>query len=341
MNKNSLNERYRWFFIFAFFAILLVPLKNLNFNPSEINEGFYGRSRLISWVAKYRVGVGDRVFEKAIIAKDGWLFYTGEKNINNYQNSIPYSDEELARIQIYLDLATAKYAEEGITLLLVVPPAKHSIYPEFMPDEIPVLGAMSRLDQLVAYLSAHGSARLLDLRPALLEAKHDQQVYYATDTHWNMYGAYIGYREIIDQLGQKNPGLIPHSLDDFTISVTKPAHLDIARLIGASALREEEIDLTPKYKTTVAFREVKLGDRKIMFSSSGNDELPKAVVYYDSFFFSVIPLLGEHFDQAFYVQNYIGGGIWNLVWVDEMKPDIVIVEFSERYIQDIAQLLKP
>ena len=341
MKKNSLNELYPWFFIFAFFAILLVPLKDLNFNPNEIGDGFYGRSRLISFVTDFRLQMGDRVFPKAIVGEDGWLFFTAEKNVDFYQNTQPFTDEELQLIQEHLSAVTARYAAEGIRLLVVVPPSKHSIYPEYYPAEITVLGDKSRLDQLVAYLAEHGDTQILDLRPALLTAKQAQQVYYATDTHWNLIGAFTAYHEIIAELGRTHPSLIPYNLTDFKVSTSSPVLFDIAQNIGSKKWREEKIELTPKDERFATFREIQLGSRKIMFSSTGNEKLPNAVVYYDSFFFTVNPLLGEHFNQAFYVQNFLGGGLWSLAWVDEMKPDIVIVEFSERYIQDIAQLLKP
>ena len=40
---------------------------------------------------------------------------------------------------------------------------------------------------------------MLDLRPALREAKAKEQVYYKTDTHWNWRGAFAAYRVIARQ----------------------------------------------------------------------------------------------------------------------------------------------
>ena len=340
MKKFPFSEVYTWVFIIVFFAMLFVPLKNLNFNPNQINDDFYGRSRLISLTTSFRLMIGDRVFPKSVVGEAGWLFLTAEKSSDIYQNVIPFSDDELAQIQASLDLVTEKYAQEGITLIVVVPPAKQSIYPEFMPDEITVLGDKSRLDQLVAYLSGHGNSQILDLRPALLEAKDAQQVYYSTDTHWNLLGAFTAYQQVIGELGQTYPQLVPYSLSDYEISTSKTEVLDIAQNIGSKNWREEKIEFTPKTERSATFREFLLGQRKILFSATQNEALPSAVVYYDSFFFTVNPFLAEHFEQAFYIQNYTGGGLWTLDWVDDMKPDIVIVEFSERYIQDLPRLLR-
>ena len=79
----------------------------------------------------------------------------------------------------------------------------------------------------------------------------------------------------------------------------------------------------------------------MMLSYIANPNLPDVVVYYDSFFFNVIPLLGEHFQHGLYVQNYTGGGLWNLSWVDEREPDVVIIEFAERYLHDLPDFIDP
>jgi hypothetical protein len=52
-------------------------------------------------------------------------------------------------------------------------------------------------------------------------------------------------------------------------------------------------------------------------------------------------MLGEHFQRGIFVQNFSGGGIWNLSWVDEQQPDVVIIEFAERYLDDLFKFIDP
>jgi len=33
--------------------------------------------------------------------------------------------------------------------------------------------------------------------------------------------------------------------------------------------------------------------------------------------------------------------LWNLSWVDERQPDIVIIEFNERYLEDLPTFISP
>ncbi len=341
MKNTSTPSWYSWLLIFAFFGILIIPLRNLNFNPNQIDSDFYGRARLISAAANFRVRIGDHVFPKAVVGKDGWLFYTAEKNVDDYQNTIPFSTEELARIQQNLDAITEAYAKKGITFLVLIPPSKHTVYPEYMPDEIPVLGSESRLDQLINYLDKNGNTQLMDFRPIFAKAKEEEQIYYATDTHWNEHGAFLAYEEIIKELSLTQSAIQPIPFSAYKINEIKTTTLDIARNIGTTTLKEPKLKLQNQNPLLATFREISVGSRKIMYSSVQDEKLPTAVIYYDSFFFSVIPLLGEHFSQAMYIQNYLGGGLWKLHWVEFNDPDIVIVEFTERYIHDLDKLVKP
>jgi alginate O-acetyltransferase complex protein AlgJ len=284
----------------------------------------------------FRLAIGDRVFPKVLAGQDGWLFFTGEGAIDDYQNTNLFSDEELATIQQNLDALNSYYQKQGITLLILVAPDKHSIYPEYMPTAIPILGVQSRLDQLGAYLKAHSQVKFLDLRSSYSRESQSHQMYYKTDTHWTEYGVYLAYAETLKALG-----LSPHAYSDFTEISIGPKRLDLSTNTGSS-LVEEKFNLKFNFESRATLKTFNLDDgRRVNISYVGDPSLPRAVVYHDSFFFSVIPLLAEHFSQATYIPHFSGGGIWNLSWVDEQKPDYVIVEFSERYLNDLPQLLKP
>ncbi|MBN1303395.1 MAG: hypothetical protein JXA13_03095 [Anaerolineales bacterium] len=340
MQKNFQTGIYPLLFITAFFGLLVLPLRTLQLSPQALEGNFFGREPLIKAVSDFRILIGDRVFAKVVVGKNNWLVFTAEHSASDYQNTIPFTEDELVEIQQSLDALNTSYTEQGIRLLVVIIPNKNTIYPEYVPDEIPVLGKESRLDQLMNYMEANGATAILDLRPTLLEAKPDHQLYYATDTHWNGYGVYLGYREIAGSLSETYPQIVVHPLSDFEIVYTEPGTLDMARNIGTSLLDESQVKLAPQFDTRAVYKTIELSERKLMFSSVPDPELPRAVVYYDSFFNPVIPLLGESFSRAVYIQNFTGGGLWSLSWVDEEQPDIVIIEFSERYLDSLPKLLK-
>ncbi len=338
--SNSMLKKYYPFLLIAvFLGMLLLPLRTLALDPNAIEESFYPRGRLIDLTASLRLLIGDRVFPKVIVGTDGWLVYTAESDIEDYQKADPFTEEELARIQMSLDMLSARYAEQGITLIVIAPPNKNSIYPERVPPQVPILGEQSKLEQLTEYLQKNGQTQLLDLRPALLTAKAEREIYYATDTHWNDYGAYIAYAAIMTELQKTHPNLAPHPMSDYNVVTRAPEPLDLAGNIGTTLYEEAKIQFAPQFENHTTYKNVTVGGRKLMFSHNPDPSLPSMVLYHDSFFFRVIPLLGEHFSNGVYVQNYIAGGLWSLSWVDEQKPDVVIIEMSERYLKDLLLLI--
>ena len=210
-----LKKAYPLIFIGLFLAVLIVPLGNLDLNPQVLESSFFGRLRLIRAVTDLRVAIGDRIFSNGIIGKEGWLFQTSERVIQDYQNDIPFTEKQLAELQQNLDEIAAIFQKQGTALLIVVAPNKSSIYSDYMPSELQLMRPQSRFDQVVQYLNQHGQTQILDLRQELIANRKEQQVYYKTDSHWTEYGAYIAYREILNTLQPAHPELVPRALSDF------------------------------------------------------------------------------------------------------------------------------
>lgn len=331
-----MRDRYSKIVIVAFLGMLLIPLRTLALDPNAIEEAFYPRTRLIAWTSNLRLTIGDRVFPKVIAGDHGWLVYTAEGDLDDYQRADLFSEEALAQFQQNLDALSVNYTERGIELIVVIVPNKNTIYPERVPAALPVLGGESKLDQVSAYLREHGIEQLVDLRPALLAKKAEREVYYATDTHWNDYGAYLAYAALLEEAG-----IAPRLPSDFDAVTREPDLLDLSDIIGATSLPESKVQFAPRFDLRASYKNLNLGGRRLMLSYIPDPSLPDVVVYYDSFFFNVIPLLGEHFQHGLYVQNYTGGGLWNLSWVDEREPDVVIIEFAERYLHDLPDFIDP
>lgn len=336
-----MRERYPFLLIVVFLGMLLIPLRTLAFDPNAIEESFYGRGRLINLTSNLRLKMGDRVFPKLIVGEDGWLIFTGEGDIQDYQRAEAFTEDELAIFQADLDALSANYAARGITLLVVVVPNKNTIYPERVPSQIKVLGTESRLEQVVSYLRVRGQTQILDLRSMLTAAKAEHEIYYATDTHWNGFGSYLAYVSILKELQKTFPNLAPRPASDFKIVEREPETLDLAANIGTTLLPESKIQFVPQFDQKTNYKSINLGGRRLMLSYNADASLPDLVMYYDSFFFTVNPMLGEHFHQGAFVQNYSGGGLWNLSWVDERQPDVVIIEFNERYLEDLPSFISP
>jgi hypothetical protein len=336
---NAACAHYPALFVALFLGLLLIPLIGFRGSLVDFPNTFYGYQALIRAYTSARLFIlKDEIFGDMFARPGSWLAYTGETSMDDYQNAQPFSDEELARIQKNLDGLDARLKQQGIHFLVIIVPGKNTIYPEYMPPQIPVLNAQSRTDQLLAYQKEHGQAQLLDLRPALREARQERQVYYATDTHWNAFGILAGYNTIIQALQSEFPVLRPHTLNDFEVVSRGTGSGDLSKEWVQGFVQEEMIRLEPRYpRKTVQFpltQGTALLPGRMVAVYNPDPALPRAVIYHDSFFNEMIPFLSDHFSWAVYHwafkvdESFVAGE----------KPDIVIFEVTDRYLSRLLTI---
>jgi hypothetical protein len=324
---------------------LYTTTQSLAGGTAQFESNLWGRQFLITSFTKLRLTLGDRVFSQALVCKDGWLEYTKQKNLDSYQNIIAYPPKALKNTQQKLQEFYEELHKRNITLILVIPPNKATIYPDKLPNEIQKINAQSKLDAFAAYLQQHGPPVLVDLRPALLNGRKERDVYYKTDTHWNLYGIFIGYTEIMKELSKTYPQLAPKSMKDFKITSGQSYLHDIPRIIGATNLLEPVIGLSPREKGN-DLRWVTLNDDKtvpLQISTTPKENLPTLLMYVDSFGIQMKDLVAPHFRKATFISiisQYPDA--LSLKTIDIIKPDIVIVEVVERYfnVQILDTFLK-
>jgi len=289
------------------------------------------RNTLIRAVALSRFhGMSADTNGSVIIGKDGWLFYRpdGDRDLISFRGMNPLSEEELTAWQTLLEKRNAWLASRGIPLLVVMPPDKQTIYPEYLPPEYERVRPQSRLDQLVERLrQTHSPVQFLDLRSALLAAKPTGILYHLTDTHWNDSGAFVGYRVIISAVKAMLPkwNIIPRTRDDF---VKGPVHReigDLARMMDMpDQYRDQGFELTGKIPFAIP---ADLMNRQAFVIQDLNDpKKPSLVFYHDSFGIGLAPMLGPHFGRIAYAYFYE----MNPAFILKEKPDLVIDEFLER-----------
>lgn len=268
-----------------------------------------------------------RTFSNVLRGNDGWLFYTDEGNMDDYQNAHPFSPADLEEIGDKLASVQKRMDNEGILFLVAVAPNKETIYPEYLPDSIQKIGGRSRLDQLLGYLEDTGShVNVLDLRPALLEKKDEYSLYYRTDSHWNDYGAYFACMEIITPI-QKEFSLtgLPE-IDDYQKEYGTVSG-DLAQMVPMEPmLSEATIWLHPNPGPGATL--IEKTDRVITISEVADPRLPGAIIFRDSFSNQLEPFLSENFSRAVYPWSFSLD--WDLI--EREQPDIVIYEIAERYL---------
>ena len=213
-------------------------------------------------------------------------------------------------------------------------PNKESIYPEFMPRAYNRVGPTSRLDQFLAYMKAHSTVAILDIRDSMRRARDRELLFDLTDSHWNERGSWVAYERIIGVLAGWFPGMQALPRGEFREVVRTIPGGDLARMLGVPELMPEEHlglqRLSPnRSRKTDEFFPPRPGSAayRVHFAMEQDDRsLPRAVVFRDSFLSSIIPILSEHFSRVVYIWDYeFDHGL-----VERERPAVVIQEMVER-----------
>ncbi len=256
-----------------------------------------------------------------LIGRDDWLFYTDADMIDHYRGVRRFTPEDLLAWQTLLERRRDWLARRGIQYFFIVAPDKQSIYPDQLPAWLTKVRPDTKLDQFIAHMRAHSTVEVLDLRPALRDARRIAPTYFKTDTHWNLFGGFVACQEIARNLSGQQPGLEPLSLDSFELENKLTRGGDLANLLGldiAEITEDNTILLTPK--TDLPPLEISESFTKNP-QASGN-----AIVFHDSFGNAMKPFLGYAFGQV----NYLGQHELDAGFIEREKPTIVISEIVER-----------
>ncbi len=257
-----------------------------------------------------------------------WLFYTAENEVPCSRHAL-YSKDQLARVTSTIKSNSEYCRQRGIHYIFFVAPDKHTIYPEYLPDNLRPRLSLSRLDQLMDSLKSNTDVDVIDLRPTLLEGKSHKRLYYLTDTHWNPTGAFIAYQSIISYMNQWYPKLSP-----VPISKCKSKHVtfsgDLASFTGLQL--KEQVQTIQEIHESTRFKAANGADVKSprtrideLRSINSDAHIGKLVMFRDSFATETIPHLAGHFRQGVYIWSRYDANV-----IDKEKPDVVIEEVVER-----------
>lgn len=274
-----------------------------------------------------------------IFGKDGWLFQAGNEQIADIRNNWPFSDAELAEWGRVLSAKHKALEERGIEYLFVLAPNKHLIYPEKLPASMNRVRDVSRAEQLVEHLKTHTDVPVLDLRPVMREAKERLRPYHRTDTHWNAWGAYAGYRALIERLRDSLRGLELVALGPEDFAKRETPGWDLARTLSMQDdLTEIEIhpaDWQPRCAVYEGLPDdfTRADRNQNPFTTRCDKGAGRLLMFRDSYSLAMIPYLSETFAYIHYYPASPVPRDGMLQMVDELEPDVVIEERSTRWLR--------
>ncbi|HSS70665.1 MAG TPA: hypothetical protein VLQ46_08435 [Casimicrobiaceae bacterium] len=273
-----------------------------------------------------------------LVGREGWLYWLGEDGRSldrNFRGTVAVQDAELAALVAELKRRRDFLAARGIPYLVTIVPEKFTIYPEHLPTWVTPGAMPTPLARLERLLAEDGSVRYVDLVGPLRGAKSSAPLFYRTDSHWNLFGATVGYQQIMRVLQAELPDGRLHEM----AAPARPAYVpgvdwywgDLARMVGVPYFYREP-DYAPLAKVLndpsgrCAQRDASVTDPDVEVYHCARPGLPKAVVYRDSMAISLIPLLSENFRRVVYVSNHR----LDPALIERERPDVVIEQMVER-----------
>ena len=262
--------------------------------------------------------------------RHGWMFYKGDNSIANYQNKVLFSDSELLKIKHNLEVLNDWCNRNEIKLIVIIPPDKNRIYGEYYPKNIKKINPKSRVELLREFLDENSNIKIIYPVEQMYERKKidKEPLYYHTDTHWTQTGSYVAYNEIFKQIAREHPYL---------------QNVDCNKLRTERKNYSGDCTINPKKKKsdfTYLFY-----DEPVLKYTIKKYDLKIAIIG-DSFSGELSRWLSKSFDVQYNqynktVEQFNAFSIKN--WEDRIlsyNPDVLIIEFVERYADKLLDLYK-
>jgi hypothetical protein len=305
------------------------------------NIGFRELAVLTNIITKHQL-FGLYSEPHVLLGSDNHLFYV-PGNVSDSSTLPPYEKLSEKRLRKYMSdvlLTRDYYKERNIPFIFVTIPDKEEIYPEYYPIPFGDLPYKTRLAQVVQYINEHSDADAFDLTEDLIEAKKGggAPLYFKNHdpAHWNMNGAFVGYRKIMERLRAYQNDLLILSSQDFVIE-----EVPVTKRKGAYIYNDYQ-DIVYNYIPRNGYSALKQDNAPVKYPSRhcyyyknpACDNGKKLLIFGDSYIYMFIrDFFAESFSELLFCH-------WQNHWLNDSEymnkaaeafnPDFVVYEIVER-----------
>lgn len=365
-----MKRRLFYFLLPVLAGLLLLPVINLTSSVGMTDKNWwkikqlYNADLILRLLSENLSPLGiSTAPNEVVIGQDGWLFLGDRYERTLSTDRLPASMEDQANSTLSaLNLSSWRdylRSRKVAQFKVMLGPNKSSIYPEYMP-------AWARPDPknaTNAFSFAADPDIVIDLRPILLDAKQNSpaELYFKTDTHWNVLGAGVAFKKFISRLASEDGILNTPSPSTYDLLGQKPRpsgdltnflHLhdplgdiepavQILRLYGQSsifsydtgALLDSKVNplIDAPHQPIVVVNKSALNDKKVIWL---RDSFGTAMSPFMSFTFS-------HVTQLHWLEAMKDGGSQLLQMIEKVKPDYVFITVVERSVRNPVFLSAP
>ena len=290
---------------------------NDNFPWRGFFQRFNGRMRALT-------GARSPLPDKVVFGTDDWL-YKGGLQLDIYRGKRRFTPAELDRVVEELTARHDSIAARGGRYYLAVPPLKHHVYPQFLPNHVRPLNEQYAVRQLYGAL-AETEVPFIDLHAPLQDYARrfppvsldtadlrTTDLYYRTDHHWTVRAGTIAAQTIVTRLAADGVSVAPADSLPYRFSSQPGKGLTLAAIAGIdrpdqdhfitmrhnwSAHRVDRPELPAPPKFPYPNNYVKYYEQK---DPARRRRLPSLFVTRESFGENIVQPLSEHFGRAFFL----------------------------------------
>ena len=255
----------------------------------------------------------------------------------DYKGLAVLSQEDKERSISNIENSKQILAERNCDLAIIIVPDKDHVYPEHMPSYL--YGPLaSRAEDFVEYAKPRLDIPIVYPKAEFMmykEENPDQDIYYHYDTHWNNLGAYIAARALLSEIGIDSTAIW-----ELEINPVDDSSYDLANLLSIKPFVRNDVgfELRDPYAGVFTLRDDDSDMFHIMhFRAEGETVDPRRMVLIgDSFSEHLAPYLAIHFSDTYVIHraNFSRLLLDNNSPLEEMDPDLLIYEVSERYLTE-------
>lgn len=309
-----------------------------------MDDNFGLRSTLLRWHNLLMLRLGVSPSSQVLLGQDGWLFYTNQELTHQNRGALPMSPEELYTYVARFRERREWVESQGIPFVAMIVPDKNSVYPEFLPPSVRVVGP-SRYRQFVDAMAAAGEP-LVDPLPELLRQKvRDQHLYWMTDTHWTCLGAWFAYQSLMDVVEPLGlPGVRRMGRNDLWFKQLEdvPGRDMAENMLQLEDILRDDRGMRCRYKQErdLVSTDTNTGERASnpyrpypqqhhrRYAPAAGESRTRVLVFRDSFLNAMLAHLLSSFDEVVVVPRVQLDLDASLI--RRYQPDLVIYEFVER-----------
>jgi hypothetical protein len=270
---------------------------------------------------------------KVVRGKDGWLYLAHDTNrvLDQITGRRTFSAEELDQWEAAIRERWSIAHEGDAAYVLIVPPNQHSVYPENLPDGVELSDARPVM-QLLERLDGEPEAPFVYPIEEMRRARGERPTYGPKDSHWNDWGAFVGYQALCDALEEQGVALRRLTVDDLDWDeVDDRGDLGIKVSPPETAIQPRARILTPSSRLIFDNR-VRNRGRELIYECEAAPS--RALIFGDSFGYVAIKYLSETFGRLVYAHL---SQIFDATLLEREQPDAVVTIINERFLVQLPK----